>query len=212
MVGVSLTRACKGSLRSCSPIVGITHTVSMANRRPVRGTDSADNRIRRYLPLKWSSTLLVKTKFNSRSDILAFKSGKRSGARTKKTVKPNRGQLKNSSGDFASYAKRNAILKSIGYKSYAEYLRSGAWKIIRARHLGSRQCKVCVSRQASVLHHVSYSKQVLLHGDEHLLVPLCHRCHGHIETLGGRGKATLEQANLELIRLWKMPLNQRFPF
>ena len=156
--------------------------------------------------------MIVKTRFGSKAEALAFKQARRDRARTApgpKSKKRDTSPLANTGYDFAAYGARNQNLIDIGYKTYADYLASDLWLVIKKRFLGSRKCLLCSTRKASVLHHISYSCDVLRNGSDKFLTPLCHKCHGHIETLGGRGKATLDQANKELFRLLSMQLSKR---
>jgi hypothetical protein len=79
------------------------------------------------------------------------------------------------------YRERNRILRSMGYASYAEYLKSELWQGIRARVLAqSRQCYVC-GGYANQAHHRSYREPDLDGRDLRRIFPICHACHETLE-------------------------------
>lgn len=68
-------------------------------------------------------------------------------------------------------------LRSLGYASYADYLRSDHWSDMKDRYKArwpDMKCLGCADRSAE-MHHVSYDRL----GDEGLrdLIPLCRTCH-----------------------------------
>jgi hypothetical protein len=79
-------------------------------------------------------------------------------------------------------------LRTLGFKSYAEYLRSPEWAAVKWRYKHSKLpqgCQVCGARPVD-LHHRSYKR---IGGSEYLrdLVPLCRTHHKqvHAEHQGG---------------------------
>jgi len=73
-------------------------------------------------------------------------------------------------------------LASLGYKSYENYLSRVLWKRIRKRVLERDRftCKRCNGR-AAIVHHRSYTLEVLKGENDEQLVSLCEGCHHVIE-------------------------------
>jgi len=112
-----------------------------------------------------------------------------------------------------TYLARNIVLKELGYNSYAEYLESSLWATVRrkgwAQH--GNDCKLC-GEKANVLHHLSYSKAVLVGDKIGELVPLCDLCHTKVEFLeDGKKRTLLEARNAysQLLALRKNELNEQ---
>lgn len=105
-----------------------------------------------------------------------------------------------------TYAERNVILKSIGFDSYADYLKSDLWRDISARVLSKgRRCWVCKRRRsAREAHHDIYTRRNLLGETLAGIYPVCHICHLAIE-FQGKHKRDLLAARAECRRLrkWK---------
>lgn len=101
---------------------------------------------------------------------------------------------------FKAYAKRDAILRSLGFDSYKAYLKSDLWKSIRHKVLArdGHQCRSC-ARHANQVHHRRYSAEVLLGEALEWLQAICGRCHRGIE-FTSRGKVPLADANRTLKR------------
>lgn len=77
-----------------------------------------------------------------------------------------------------AYSDRNETLRLLGFPSYASYLKSSLWKIVRERALqiqGS-QCRKC-GGAATQAHHAVYTREVLTGEDVRGLVPVCGGCH-----------------------------------
>lgn len=104
---------------------------------------------------------------------------------------------------FAAYAERNRLLRELGFESYAAYLESTLWKLIKSRLLKGN-CVIC-REPGQVLHHISYSRDTLLGRDSRMLKVLCHACHTRIEVTPEGSKRSLGSANRELFRLAKLP-------
>jgi hypothetical protein len=97
------------------------------------------------------------------------------------------------------YEEREQVLRSVGYTSYSEYLKSPEWQAIRKAQLGyCPDCLVC-GRKADQVHHLSYSPETILGWQSRDLASLCRACHRSIE-LDGKKKRTLIAANQELLR------------
>lgn len=86
-----------------------------------------------------------------------------------------------------TYEQRNILLRELGYPTYAIYLESQLWSFIRhhAYRIHGHNCRLC-PRRATTIHHLSYTRAVLLGDDLSLLAPLCHRCHNEVEFAGKR--------------------------
>ena len=85
--------------------------------------------------------------------------------------------------DASHYHKRSRILKRIGFKSYAEYLKSALWNQIRTKVFLSKgtHCYLCIHRPATTIHHCRYSRADLLGKRMIGMFPLCNICHHEIE-------------------------------
>ena len=96
------------------------------------------------------------------------------------------------------YAQRNRNLKSLGYSSYAEYLRSFAWATLRELVFKEKGC-LCVvcGHHATEIHHADYSMETLVGSTLVNLHPICRICHEKGEMDGGV-KRHLRDANREL--------------
>ncbi len=97
--------------------------------------------------------------------------------------------------DWKAYYQRNSLLKSLGYQCYKDYLASPLWRKIKKAALLPESICIRCRVPAQLLHHVSYSRQVLVGEDISCLVPICHSCHGLIEFDEQGEKRTLEEAN-----------------
>jgi hypothetical protein len=79
------------------------------------------------------------------------------------------------------YRERNRIVRSMGYATYAAYLKSDLWAEIRGRILTkSNVCFLC-DGVANQVHHLRYTKKVMEGREDRRLVPICGRCHKRIE-------------------------------
>jgi len=107
--------------------------------------------------------------------------------------------------EFFEYSDRNAILASMGYGSYGEYLDSKLWRRIRGRVLARDKGMCCVCRdKAKHVHHTSYSREVLEGKSIRHLRSLCATCHEIGEFDSSGRKVSLREANerLEITRCW----------
>ena len=86
-----------------------------------------------------------------------------------------------------AYSIRNEVLKKIGFMSYAEYLESQLWKVIREAKLAvDPGCEIC-GVPAQAIHHISYKYSALVGKNRRALVSICNDCHNKIEfTEGGK--------------------------
>lgn len=100
---------------------------------------------------------------------------------------------------FDAYKRRDDVLRSLGFASYADYLQSDLWATLRKRCLGRyrHRCHMCGNR-ATCVHHRSYDKGTLTGKCPHALVALCHPCHKAIEFQNGE-KTHLFLANRAIL-------------
>ena len=97
----------------------------------------------------------------------------------------------------AAYVKRDELLFAMGYRSYADYLRSGAWKMVRKAVFSVRAtCEAC-GKTATEVHHRRYTQDNLTGKSTDGLVAICRDCHEKIEFNKDR-KRTIEAANAVL--------------
>lgn len=77
---------------------------------------------------------------------------------------------------------REAILLSMGYRDYENYLSRALWKKIKQRVLerDDRTCRRC-NGKAELVHHRSYSREVLEGLDDSMLASICEGCHHIVE-------------------------------
>src|SRR4051812_37355823 len=81
-----------------------------------------------------------------------------------------------------SYSERSISLRKLGFDNYKSYILSPLWKTIRSRVLcrDGHLCRIC-KRNATNVHHNSYSEQALAGYDDLCLVSLCANCHMDFE-------------------------------
>lgn len=96
------------------------------------------------------------------------------------------------------YTVRNLNLRSLGFRSYGEYIRSEMWKLIRglAFEANGTKCVSCDAR-ATQIHHASYDLRTLTGADLTHLHPVCGKCHEAAEIVDG-AKAHHKAANATL--------------
>lgn len=92
------------------------------------------------------------------------------------------------------YASRNQFLRELGFRCYAEYLRSSLWRTIRDEvyRLKGRDCFLC-GAPATAVHHNRYHMDDLCGKQMRHVNPICGKCHREIEFNSGE-KLTLRQA------------------
>ncbi len=85
----------------------------------------------------------------------------------------------------ARYAERSCSLRSLGFKTYSEYLDSELWQSIRKRVFRDkgRKCFKC-KKPASQIHHPSYAVDVMKGDNIEPLKPVCNKCHAAISKKG----------------------------
>lgn len=96
------------------------------------------------------------------------------------------------------YRQRDEVLRSLGFPSYAAYLKSPLWARIKRKVF--ENCNTCVCGQpATQAHHRSYKRQYLLGKGQwwRFIVPVCRKCHRHIE-FDNTAKTSLGRANHRL--------------
>jgi len=84
------------------------------------------------------------------------------------------------------YTVRNENLRSLGFRSYGEYIHSQMWKLIRglAFEANGTKCVSCNSK-ATQIHHASYDLKTLAGSDVTHLHPVCGKCHEAAEIVDG---------------------------
>jgi 5-methylcytosine-specific restriction endonuclease McrA len=77
------------------------------------------------------------------------------------------------------YQQRAESLRTLGFSSYQDYLRSPIWRFVRGLVMKRcrGQCESCRINRASQVHHTSYSVKVLLGHKLKRLVGVCDMCH-----------------------------------
>lgn len=99
-----------------------------------------------------------------------------------------------------SYAKRNAILREMGFSTYRAYLKSDLWRSIRERVLirDGRKCRACCSkkpkRTATQVHHQSYDHAAMRGENLEAMIAVCGYCHRKAEFREGE-KSNVQGAN-----------------
>ena len=96
---------------------------------------------------------------------------------------------------ISEYSQRDDVLRTMGFCSYSDYLRSDLLRRIRRKALrgtGSK-CEVC-GDWASHVHHRDYSLATLEGRRTDNLLVVCWTCHKAMEFVGTR-KTTLQEAN-----------------
>lgn len=88
------------------------------------------------------------------------------------------------------------------HTQYERYLQSPFWRQIRKRILSrdNKTCAIC-RKEANVVHHKSYSKEVMDGINDSELISLCTGCHERIEfniVDGNKKKNSLTEANEKL--------------
>lgn len=92
------------------------------------------------------------------------------------------------------YAHRNRILRSMGFSSYGEYIRSELWRSISREYLHKRRCVAC-DRPAAVVHHVCYTEGGLRGDDTRHFLACCRHCHEWAHFFKGEHLNPLEAAS-----------------
>ena len=93
------------------------------------------------------------------------------------------------------YDVRNELLRSFGYRTYKQYLKSDDWAAIRSQVFAEYDECICCHSKPQVVHHVKYDSGTLLGLHRLHLAPLCHQCHELMEIQEDGSKASLARAN-----------------
>lgn len=104
------------------------------------------------------------------------------------------------------YKERNEILRSLGFRSYPDYLESALWAKIRLGVLKAAgwSCQVCKGPGQTV-HHSKYTKANLTGDSKRWLHAICHRCHEKVEVDEHGNKRTWEQSVIQFRKMLKKP-------
>lgn len=104
--------------------------------------------------------------------------------------------------ESSAYISRNTVLREMGYRTYALYLKSPLWRRIRKAQLKLHpDCSVC-GRVANQVHHKTYSRRCLEGKLPRMLVSLCEPHHKACE-FDGQHKLNPAQAGRKLERMTK---------
>ena len=95
---------------------------------------------------------------------------------------------------------RDESLRSLGFKSYDDYLESQVWKNLKRELLaGDVKCCVCERKRAKTLHHTSYDSETLSGDSRKHLHPICEGCHRRIH-FDTNGKFILGSCSLKRLQ------------
>lgn len=86
---------------------------------------------------------------------------------------------------------REVRLRELGYDNYSAYLKSPAWRDLKAQYRASDLPQICMCGSDEVqLHHTTYERV----GAERLddLIPLCRHCHTQAHVLEAQGVIELD--------------------
>lgn len=101
-------------------------------------------------------------------------------------------QEERAKSNWLPYTQRDTALAEIGFATYADYLASPLWESIRSRRLAMQSTCSCCPKPATVVHHDTYYRKLLLGDEESVkrdLFPLCHGCHYLVEFDGTRKRS-----------------------
>lgn len=97
-----------------------------------------------------------------------------------------------------AYAKRNSIVRQLGYQDYGEYLRSHRWRKIRKKVFAKSAVCVGCYGEASQVHHAEYTWGNLSGRSLEGLLPVCGVCHDYCEFDKDGKKVSPEEATRRL--------------
>ena len=101
---------------------------------------------------------------------------------------------------LSCYINRNDTLKRMGFSSYSDYLASDLWREIKREVLAIwKKCRCC-GKDAALVHHANYQRDVLDGRNKRFLVSICDACHEHIEFEDGK-KVSVKAANGRMMNL-----------
>jgi hypothetical protein len=105
-----------------------------------------------------------------------------------------------SNDNIDPYLERDKVLVSLGYKDYENYRSRAKWKKIRERVLArdNQTCRRCNGR-ACVVHHRSYTLEVLDGMDDAQLASLCDGCHNVVEIDDNGSRRSFSEKDLILM-------------
>jgi hypothetical protein len=103
-----------------------------------------------------------------------------------------------------TYRERNALLKTLGFRTYKDYLESWLWQEIKRKAfaLHGYACVFC-KEKSILLHHKSYHRKVLLGEDLTPLAPMCRECHEMVELDSNGKKRRLKQAQAMFLAMMR---------
>lgn len=104
--------------------------------------------------------------------------------------------------DNSTYSNRDKNLRSMGFKSYGDYLNSPLWRMIRAGAYKKydNRCFLC-RKPAECIHHTSYSRKTLEGYAQRFLYPLCHEHHDLVEMDENKQKRGIDESRKVFISL-----------
>ena len=108
--------------------------------------------------------------------------------------------------DYSRYRERDESLKSIGFESYEDYLKSPLWRSVRRKVIDRAKGRCCgCGDTANQVHHRFYTREVLLgiRTEEKFMVAICGSCHKFIEIGDDGKKLPIHKANERLLKLQK---------
>lgn len=117
----------------------------------------------------------------------------------------------------AKFAERELLKQKRGWRDkvdpltleYEDYRKTKLWKDIKGRVLNrdGHRCRRCEGK-AALVHHLTYSKDVMLGRDDSGLVSLCDGCHQivHFTSVG-----VLRSAEEQLAALWDLGFDEVLP-
>lgn len=99
-----------------------------------------------------------------------------------------------------TYTERAANLRSIGFSSYREYLKSSLWRRVRKQVFAAQgtTCQGCHVDDCNTVHHIDYDIPTLLGKRLDKLMVICGRCHKAIEFDDRGCKVSLAKAQERL--------------
>lgn len=104
-----------------------------------------------------------------------------------------------------TYRERDALLKKLGFSSYADYRACEKWQEIRSRVFAEygRTCVLC-PKPATAVHHVRYTRDNLCGESINGLYPICWDCHQQVEMANDRKRSLREAQGVFAKRLKKL--------
>ena len=104
-----------------------------------------------------------------------------------------------------TYESRARVLRRMGFRSYAEYLKSDLWREVKARmfKVKGTNCYLC-NRPAYTGHHNRYHEDDLNGNRLKFLHPICQKCHSEIERHSDGTKTEFYEARQRYNRARRM--------